>query len=81
MTAQIHKGERIFPAADNAALMQALSGGMTREDAKAVVAAVDKLRESNTKDNERIDQAVSDIATLLDKAMPTRNAFDVRIAA
>lgn len=43
MTAKIHKGERIIPAADNAALMQKLS----KSDNGDLLAAVNRLEEAN----------------------------------
>ena len=81
MVAQIHKGERIIPAADNAALMEALTSPARRDallldEIKALRAEVSALKAANT----ATATHTAKTARLLDRVMPDGDALSVRTA-
>jgi hypothetical protein len=81
MVAQIHKGERIIPAADNAALMEALTSPARRDallldEIKALRAEVAALKAANT----ATATHTAKTARLLDRVMPDGDALSVRTA-
>jgi phage-related minor tail protein len=84
MTADVHAGERILPAADNRELMQRLSSPVTQSDNSELVAEVKMLRErlimieSNTAST-AVHSAKT--ARLLDRVMPDGDAIATREAA
>jgi len=80
MDARIHKGERIIPAADNRALMDAVSGSSgLAEEVRALREEVRQLRENNSAENKAIVKQTFDTAQILrrvapDEAITTRAA-------
>jgi hypothetical protein len=81
MTARIHKGERIIPAADNTALMEALASPARRDAVlveeirllRAEIAAMKAGTDSTAKHTAKT-------ARLLDRVMPDGDALSVRTA-
>jgi hypothetical protein len=81
MTARIHKGERIIPAADNTALMDALTSPARRDAVlveeirllRAEIAAMKAGTDSTAKHTAKT-------ARLLDRVMPDGDALSVRTA-
>ena len=82
MLANIHQGERIIPAADNAELMQRLSSPMTQDNSELVL-EIQRLNnrlatiESNTASTAG---HAAKTARLLDRAMPDGDALATRTA-
>jgi len=82
MFANIHKGERIIPEADNTELMQRLSSPMTQDNSELVL-EIQRLNnrlatiESNTASTAG---HAAKTARLLDRAMPDGDAFATRTA-
>ena len=82
MLANIHQGERIIPAADNAELMQRLSSPMTQDNSE-LVREIQYLNnrlaiiESNTASTAG---HAAKTARLLDRAMPDGDALATRTA-
>lgn len=65
MTARVHQGERIIPAADNRALMQRLSS--PQANSEALLAEVVRLRQETQAQQVAIVQATQKMAKILDK--------------
>ena len=69
MVAQIHEGERIIPAADNAQLMAMLTNGTRRDEllvaeVRALRAELTALREANSAENRAIASSAGETARL-----------------
>ena len=79
MTAQIHKGERIIPAADNRLLMERLRN--PNDANAALVAEVKALREELRAGQAQIASNTGKTSRLLDRAMPDGDAMSTRVAA
>jgi hypothetical protein len=79
MTARIHEGERIIPAADNSELMRRLSS--PRENNTALLAELKALRAEVVQlraETRATAQHTGKAARLLDRAMPDGDALSVR---
>lgn len=66
--ALVHEGERIIPAADNRALMQALGGGDMAAELRALRAEVALLRQANSAENSAIANHARTAADVLDSS-------------
>jgi hypothetical protein len=85
MLIQAHKGERIFPAADNALLMQRLQSPQANNEAlvaeiRALRAEVASLRVESSAENRASITSTNKIGTLLYRAMPDGDALATRAA-
>jgi TP901 family phage tail tape measure protein len=81
MTARIHKGERIIPAADNTALMDALTRPARRD--AVLVEEIRRLREEVAQlrtETRATATHTAKTARLLDRVMPDGDALSVRTA-
>lgn len=85
MLAVVHKDERIIPAADNRALLEALRN--PQDNASAMAAEIRALREevialriANSAENRSIAQHTNKTAKAMERAMPDGDAFATRAA-
>lgn len=78
MTAQIHEGERIIPAADNRLLMERLRN--PNDANAALIAEIKALREEIRSGQAQIASNTGRVSRLLDRAMPDGDALATRVA-
>jgi hypothetical protein len=74
MTANIHRGERIIPAADNRELMRRLSE--PSEGMKAMAAEINKLREDNRAQAAALVKAANQIAKTNERLLRLNEEWD-----
>jgi hypothetical protein len=74
MTANIHRGERIIPAADNRELMRRLKD--PNEGMKAMAEEINKLREDNRAQAAALVKAANQIAKTNDKLLKLSEQWD-----
>ena len=85
MTADIHAGERIVPAADNKRLMDMLRNPQANatalvDEIRALRQEVASLRSENGAENRAIAAATGKTARALDRVMPEGDALSVRVS-
>ena len=78
MPIMAHAGERIVPAADNRALIQALQGGGNSANVERVLLWVVEALQNISAETKSSAQSGSKLARLIERAMPEGDAFATR---